>query len=109
MLGELTVNVRESRLGLVSSLGGLTRPHEHIGHRQHGGDGQDLVGAPAGQHSPQGARPSARQPCSICMQYTASLVMTGPLVQGSREEAPAPAARLQHPPHHTVHSLEQMS
>jgi len=41
------INMRKPRLGLIRGLRSLPRPHEHVGHRQHGRDGQDLVGAPA--------------------------------------------------------------
>jgi hypothetical protein len=41
--------VRKAGLGLVRRLGRLTRPHEHVGHREHGRNGQDLVGTPERQ------------------------------------------------------------
>ena len=47
MRGEVaTINVRKAGLGFVSRLGSLPRAHEDVGHRQHGGNGEDLVGAP---------------------------------------------------------------
>jgi len=38
--------MRKSGLGFVCSLGCLPGTHEDIGHGEHGGDGDDLVGAP---------------------------------------------------------------
>eukprot|EP00983_Pelagomonas_calceolata_P117195 1160391-Pelagomonas_calceolata.AAC.2 len=45
----------EACLGLVCGFGGFPRPREHVGHRQHGSDGQDLVGAPAQARAPNTA------------------------------------------------------
>lgn len=52
MLGAskvLTINMDELGLGFISCPRGLTRPQEHVGHTQHGSNGDDLVGATAGQ------------------------------------------------------------
>jgi hypothetical protein len=46
-LAERTVDMCEARLGLIGSFGSFARAHEDVGPRQHGSDGQDLVGAPA--------------------------------------------------------------
>lgn len=41
-----TVDVSESCFSFICSFGSLTRPHKHAGHREHGGNGKDFVGAP---------------------------------------------------------------
>ena len=51
-----TVDVGKAGLGLVRGFGCLTRPQEHVGDRQHGGNGQDLVGAPVTSSSQWGSQ-----------------------------------------------------
>ena len=41
----VAVDVSEPKLGVVGRLLGLVGPDEALRHREHGGDGEDLVGA----------------------------------------------------------------
>lgn len=64
-----TIDVRESCFCLVGRLSRLTRPKEHIGHRQHRRDGQDLVGA-AAQHTNIGIN-ALKQICKLLSRKSA--------------------------------------